>query len=301
MEQNHVNRFFDLDLLPESLKSLSPNSTEWGIATAFIAYAAGDAFGVAHEFKDQPVTEVLSVLLPKNDWPYGGVSDDTTLSLLTIESIREVSPQAAATKYLELLRTAQPALRGLGPTTRTALGMYVSPKETHFIGVSNGGMMRTALLGALFNPSQSVEREAWVKASVSTTHSNPRAIEAALLLSKSFCDAIAHGDHNRVPAPPAGWNPPKQGISLDPMESYYGVLYVASQSDSVESAYVHACQLGGDTDTVAALSGALIALRMRERSGIFEIPWLMDVRWGEIPQLKSALELMFSRRREWAR
>ena len=301
MTQTPIPEFFEIDLFPDSLRQLPLHSDEWGIAAACIAYAAGDAFGVAHEFVTPPESKVSSTLLGKKDWPYGGVSDDTTLSLLTIESIRAVSPEGAATRYLQLLRNAQPTLRGLGPTTRAALGMHVSPEERHFIGKSNGGMMRPALLGALFNPSRSIERKAWVKASVSATHSNPKAIEAALLLSESFSDAIAHGDHNEVPVPPADWNPPGQGITLDPLESYYGVLYVVSRSESVESAYLQACQLGGDTDTIAALSGALIALRMRERSGLFDIPWLMDVRWSEIPQLKSGLELMFSRRREWAR
>jgi len=51
-------RFFDLDLLPDSLKSEGLNSESWAIASAFIAYAAGDAFGAAHEFVSNPPEKI---------------------------------------------------------------------------------------------------------------------------------------------------------------------------------------------------------------------------------------------------
>jgi ADP-ribosylglycohydrolase len=43
-----------------------------------------------------------------------------------------------------------------------------------------------------------------------------------------------------------------------------------------------ACSLGGDTDTVAALSGALFAARWPERADFYSIPWLKDVAWHEV-------------------
>jgi ADP-ribosylglycohydrolase len=227
------------------------------------------------------------------------VSDDTTLSLLTIESLSEIDPDSAASKYLELLRGSQESLRGLGPTTRFALGMSVKAEEQHFIGVSNGGMMRTALLGTAFSSSQSELRGAWVKASVESTHKNPLAVSAALSLSSLFADALTLGPQMVFPALPSEWSPPESGISLDPVESYRAVIYVASQATSVEDAFLRACELGGDTDTVAALSGSLVAASMRERSGLFEIPWLMDVNWSEIPQMKKDIDLLTIRRSEW--
>jgi len=298
--QTSRDRFIANGLVPISLQSLSHDSDPWAIASACIAYAAGDAFGAAHEFVEVRPEKIASALLGKKDWPYGGVSDDTTLSLLTVESLRESTPEAAALRYLDLLRAAQPQLRGLGPTTRYALGIPVSEKELHFIGESNGGMMRTALLGMLFNPAQDLAREQWITASVQATHFHPKAVQAALQLSALFSDAIAHGDLHALPSPSKGWTVPAGGISLDPIESYNAVLHVASQSSSVESAFLLACELGGDTDTVAALAGSLVALRLRENSGLFNIPWLMDVQWSEIPELHSALELLITRRAQWA-
>jgi ADP-ribosyl-[dinitrogen reductase] hydrolase len=295
-----LEALFDRDLLPTSLQDEPSDSDAWAIASAVIAYAAGDAFGAAHEFVAERPAKIKSILLGKPDWPFGGVSDDTTLSLLTIESLDQDNPETAAKKYLQSLKDARESLRGLGPTTRFALGMSVKPEELHYIGVSNGGMMRTALIGTLFTPTQKAMREAWVRASVQTTHSQPMAIDVALSLSAAFSSAVTHGSSYEVPHPPQDWSPPEAGISLNPLETYRAVTFVVSRSADVESAYLLACELGGDTDTVAALSAALVAASLRQDSGLYQIPWLMDVNWSEIPQMKGAIELLINRRREWA-
>ena len=293
------NWFFEKNLLPTTLKTESDSSDNWSIACAVIAYGAGDAFGAAHEFVDNPPAVIESTLLAKPDWPYGGVSDDTTLSLLTIDSLEESDPAGAAQRYLESLRASQESLRGLGPTTRFALGMSVKEEEQHLIGVSNGGMMRSALIGCVFQSSESARREEWVRTSVAATHQKEAAIEAALMLSGLFSQAISDPASFVYPTLNPEWSPPDSGISLDPMESYYAVIYVASSSHSVEDAFLRACTLGGDTDTVAALSGALVAALLRSRSGLFEIPWLQDVNWDEIPQMKRAIEILIRRRDQW--
>ena len=293
-------RFFALNLLPPILIDEDLKSEDWAVALAFIAYAAGDAFGAAHEFVNEKAVEIPSELLGKPEWPYGGVSDDTTLSLLTIASLQQDTPDEAAAKYLELLHQSQATLRGLGPTTRFALGMSVKPEEQHLIGVSNGGMMRTALLGMVFSPIQKGLREAWVESSVKTTHQNPIAINAALDLSEVFSRAITQGLHCEIPLPPNNWEPPATGISLNPRETFNAVLYVASRVKTVEKAFIMACELGGDTDTVAALAGSLIAAKYRADSEILDIPWLFEVNWSEIPQMKDAIDLLIKRRREWA-
>ena len=114
------------------------------IATPLLAYAAGDAFGVYYEFLQETPQEIPQVLLPKDGWPFGGVSDDTLLSILTIKSLTKKTPAEAAEFFLEQLREAVPRLRGLGPTTRTALGLEVKEGERGVIGETNGAIMRTA-------------------------------------------------------------------------------------------------------------------------------------------------------------
>jgi len=77
------------------------------INDALVAYAAGDAFGVFHEFNPGAPRPVLNQLLAKAGWPFGGISDDTLLTLLTITSLQESTPAGAAKRFLKELLLSQ--------------------------------------------------------------------------------------------------------------------------------------------------------------------------------------------------
>jgi ADP-ribosylglycohydrolase len=225
-----------------------------------MAYAAGDAFGAFYEFNES-ISEIDAELKAKPDWLLGSVSDDTLLTLITIFSIQSDHP---GSKYLELLRTNIPNLRGLGPTTRTALGLPVKQNERGEIGNTNGGMMRSALLG-LAQPSDQVLIDL-----VSVTHKHPDAIDFALAMAKLF-------GGSKVPE----FSRPETPIGLHPREAFTATCYVVNQANSTLDAYMRACQLGGDTDTVAALSGALYLLNNPD-DDFYGIKWLPLVNWSEI-------------------
>ena len=235
-----------------------------------LAYAAGDAFGVYYEFLDQIPKEIPQVLLPKEGWPFGGVSDDTLLSILTIKSLSKATPDEAATFFLAELRAAIPRLRGLGPTTRSALGLEVKVGERGVIGETNGAIMRTALCGLFIRHN----RDEWIKALVEVTHKSAKAVECAQIAAGLFAG-------EEFPDYP-NWTPPAVGISLDPLETLQAVVWVVKRSANCADAFALACSLGGDTDTVAALAGALFAARWPEKSDFYSIPWLDDVKWDEI-------------------
>jgi ADP-ribosyl-[dinitrogen reductase] hydrolase len=235
-----------------------------------LAYAAGDAFGVYYEFLEETPKEVPQVMLKKVGWPFGGVSDDTFLSLLTIHSLRKETPEQAASFFLEELRKAIPRLRGLGPTTRTALGLEVRDDERGVIGETNGAIMRTALCGLFIEEN----RDEWIRALVEVTHKSARAIECAQLTAGLFAG-------EEFPNYP-DWAPPAGGISLDPLETLQAVVWVVTRAKNCADAFALACSLGGDTDTVAALSGALFAARWPEKADFYSIPWIKDVAWDEI-------------------
>jgi len=239
-------------------------------AVPLLAYAAGDAFGVYYEFLDETPKEIPQVLLSKDGWPFGGVSDDTLLSILTIKSLSQRTPTDAAALFLEELRASIPRLRGLGPTTRTALGLEVKVGERGVIGETNGAIMRTALCGLYIKNN----RNEWIKALVEVTHNSPKAIECAQIAAGLFAgeDFPDYSD----------WTPPIGGISLDPLETLQAVVWVVKRANNCAEAFALACSLGGDTDTVAALAGALFAARWPERSDFYSIPWLNDVQWSEI-------------------
>jgi ADP-ribosylglycohydrolase len=261
------------------------------IATVLRAYAAGDAFGVYYEFRK--IKSVSTELRSLEDWPYGGVSDDSLLTLITLAALKEESPKTAAATFLANLAAAAPTLRGLGPTTRNALGLAVKESEVHLIGKSNGAMMRTALCGLAFSPEQAPLRRAYVDALARATHSSDQAIlcsQIAAALFSSSHETIAKIIESELSAQNAQlddrstWQVPQEGISLDPVETLYAFTLVAERNERVIDAYVDACSLGGDTDTVSALAGALVAFRNSD-SGFEEIPWLKDIDWNEISSL----------------
>ena len=293
-------------LFPHSFCSPIDADKQLRIATALFAYAAGDAFGVQYEFKDG--YKVESRLSEIAGWPLGGVSDDTLLTLLSIKALDSLTPAVARTRFIELLKENLPVLRGLGPTTRAAVGLPVKESEQHFIGNSNGAMMRTALLGMAYKSDDDLNRREWISEIARATHSHERAVATSLIASKLFAVlledpsadilSVAHAEAEAI-----GYDDyfsinfdPLLHVSLDPLHTLKTVIAIAHSSSTVEEAYLAACRQGGDTDTVSALSGALVSLRSPTSHGFFSIPWVNQVRWSEISSSNSALEIIYRKR-----
>jgi sugar/nucleoside kinase (ribokinase family)/ADP-ribosylglycohydrolase len=293
-------------LFPRSFSSPVDADIQLRIATALFAYAAGDAFGVQYEFKDGYRVESSLSEIP--DWPLGGVSDDTLLTLLSIKALDSLTPAAARTRFIELLRENLPILRGLGPTTRAAVGLPVKESERHFIGNSNGAMMRTALLGMSFLAGDDLNRRQWISEIALATHSHERAVATSLIASKLFSKALQDPtiDIQTVAdaeAQAIGYTDffsthfdEKAQVSLDPLHTLKTVIAIAATSTTVEQAYIRACEQGGDTDTVSALAGALVSLRFPSSHRFFSIPWVNQVRWSEISEAGKAVEIIYRAR-----
>ena len=289
------------------------------ITAAVLAYAAGDAFGVAYEFLAEPVPVDITSIGTRAGWPYGGVSDDTLLSLLTIATATVDDPDASATSFIDELRRAAPTLRGLGPTTRFALGLPVASDEAGLVGGTNGGMMRTALLGLAFDPRDDVRRRSFVRAMAEATHPDPTSSACAVAASKLFAVAasgtdaddlarVLRDEADDIREPGTGtaidalcrlgeWSPPASGVSLSPIETLLAVATVATKARTCLEAYRLACEMGGDTDTVSALAAALVAARSPQACELFTIPWIDGVNWAEIPQASEAMTTLFTLRR----
>jgi sugar/nucleoside kinase (ribokinase family)/ADP-ribosylglycohydrolase len=293
-------------LFPHSFSSPIDADIQLRIATAFFAYAAGDAFGVQYEFKDGYRVESSLSEIP--DWPLGGVSDDTLLTLLSIKALACPSPAKARTRFIDLLRENLPVLRGLGPTTRAAVGLPVKESERHFIGNSNGAMMRTALLGMAFSSGDDENRRKWISEIALATHSHERAIATSLIASKLFSQAlhdptidllqVAESEAKEISYEEffSKHFDEESQVSLDPLHTLKAVIAIALTSTTVEQAYISACERGGDTDTVSALAGALVALRFPASHNFFSIPWINQVRWSEISEAGNALEVFYRKR-----
>lgn len=275
--------------IPSSIENLLPKTwdqlsdSEKRFTAALTAYVAGDAFGAYYEFSEI-VSDIPNELREKENWPFGGTSDDTSLTILTLLALAAGSPESAAQTFLDLLRSNQNILRGLGPTTRAALGMQVKDREVDSIGFTNGAMMRTALLGLIFNDES--ERSTWVRALASSTHRS-YAVETSVLLAGAFAS------ENLEVA--SGWDSNNQGVSNDALDTLSAIAHVVKNSESPLDAMRVSCSMGGDTDTVAALSAGLASLRPGGLDKVFEIPWLEKVDWNGIHGFTEALQVVFSR------
>jgi hypothetical protein len=82
------------------------------------------------------------------------------------------------------------------------------------------------------------------------------------------------------------WGSPARGISLDPYETVAAVLSCATRVTSLRNGLVSAVQLGGDTDTVAALVGGLMGSKLTAEQVRAELPWHQSV---VLPEPESAL------------
>jgi ADP-ribosylglycohydrolase len=267
-------------------------------------YAAGDAFGVAYEFSDYRGEVDPDFLREKNGWPYGGVSDDTLLTLITINSFNPQSATTSREVFLKKLQASIPQLRGLGPTTRSALGLPVKDNERDQVGISNGALMRCALLGLAFSDGEAKERRQFIREIAGATHSGAAAIASAIIGSALFADAAQWGEAHSpfdVAKSELGaieeeidlddWREPIcTGISNESVETLNAVLWALKSSSSARETLQVSCEIGGDTDTVAALTTALIIARQRSKSDFNSIPWLSDIDWAEIEGITAAAQ-----------
>lgn len=308
--------FITTGLMPEIDSTKGNDSTEMRIATSLLAFAAGDAIGVEYEIQEVKKPVQINRMGTRDDWPFGGVSDDTLLSLITIQTFAETTIDHAKVRFLENLKAAVPNLRGLGPTTRFALGIPMPPELTAMVGNTNGGLMRTSLIGLAYPRSKAHERRAMVLELATATHQNLIAAYAAVLTSALFTEALESNPRSNfevlksevesIPSIPSEfidfirnydtWQPPQSGITLESLETLRAVIWAVDHAKDCLDAYRISCEFGGDTDTVAAQAGALICAQSIEKANFYSIPWLGDISWGEINSMKSACEILIKKR-----
>jgi ADP-ribosylglycohydrolase len=278
-------------LPPRKLMELLPkpwqehDEFEKTLFKVFVSYAAGDAFGAFYEFTGKPHS-VPNLLKAKENWPYGGISDDTMLTILTLISLKETSPELASKRFINLLRANINNLRGLGPTTRKALGLDVKEHESSSIGITNGGMMRTCLVAFLFPEKQ--ERDNWLRELVSATHTGEEAISFTLKLGD-----LVHAKDSLTFEPIHSTFP--NGVSNTSIETFSAIKMILATSQNLEEVIRNACTLGGDTDTTAAISSAIYAFWHPGSDEVFSLSWISEVNWSELKQAPDALHELYRR------
>jgi ADP-ribosylglycohydrolase len=192
----------------------------------------------------------------------------------------------------------------------------MDPKSMAMVGNTNGGLMRTSMIGLAYSASRCEDRRAMVFELATATHHNLVAAYAAVLASALYSEALEDNPRSNFEVLKSevaaiadlpsdfqefihnydAWQPPKNGITLDSLETLRAVTWVIDRATDCLDAYRLSCELGGDTDTVAAQAGALICAQKIESANFYGIPWLKDVSWSEIKSMKTAYETLASRR-----
>jgi ADP-ribosylglycohydrolase len=272
---------------------------------ALTAYACGDALGVPWESRPgggaHPTADEIEQLPAHKEWPRGATSDDTALTLLAAHHLTDRDGDGDPDAFLAELAEQEPAIRGLGPTTTAAIERFRRCDATGASSgrATNGAAMRALPVGWVLPHDQAERRRQLAIAMSQGTHADPAALVAAcviaacaswalegaslsMLLEAAIEEAREAAQEVTADARLAEmltqvsaetWEPPAGGISLDPYETVAAVLRCATRATSLRGGLVSAVQLGGDTDTVAALVGGLMGCNLTAEQVRAELPW----------------------------
>ena len=171
-----------------------------------------------------------------------------------------------------------------GTTTRSALGGRLMPASQ-----ANGSLMRVSPLGVFAHRRSPAEAAALARLDSSLTHPHPVCRDAAAAFTVAIAHAVAHGDGpeaahaaavtwaRAAPAEAAVTAALERAASTPPVcdEGHVGWVLVALQNAfyellharGVEEGVVDSVRRGGDTDTNAAIAGALLGA-VHGRDGI---------------------------------
>ena len=274
------------------------------IGGALTAYACGDALGVPWESPSSATTgltaDQIEQLPARQGWPRGATSDDTALTLLAARHLADRDGDGDPVAFLAELAAQEPTIRGLGPTTTAAIEQFrrgvpaAAPARA-----TNGAAMRALPIGWALPHDQAERRRQTTIAMSRATHTDPTALVAACVIAacaswalegarpamllevaaqeaREAAEAIATEARlaDMLTQVSAGtWQPPATGISLDPYDTVTAALWCATRATSLRTGLASAVQLGGDTDTVAALTGGLIGSKLTAGQVRAELPW----------------------------
>ena len=268
-------------------------------AGALAGQFCGDAFGAQYEFGG-PRSELSDVMGPSRVWgtAAGQITDDGELAVALARSIieREGYDAAAALENYRLWYASRPF--DIGMTTSSALGPAAALNHQ---SQANGALMRLSSL-AVYRGAQSdfeaPRHDEDAAADTRLTHPNPVCVFCAVVYSRGIAFALGRGAAAPVTAnymlecaKESKWSDgeiysilarsrrdrPETIKGADGWAVYalYNALYQLFNAESPKEAIMNTTRLGYDTDTNAAIAGALFGAC----SGISAFPqdWLDTV------------------------
>lgn len=246
----------------------------------------GDALGATNEFKTPggfaPITDLVGG--GPFGLPAGAFTDDASMALCLAESLVErtgFDPHDQMVRYVRWYREGYLSSTGtcfdIGIATRTALEKFEQTAEpfagsTDPLTAGNGSIMRLApvVAWAAGDEAEAIRLARW---SSRTTHQAAEAVDGCELLARLLLTAYRGGDPT---APMAdvqpGWSaalrtvaamaraegsePPRppSGYVVDTLAC---ARWCTARAGSFREAVLLAANLGGDADTIAAVTGQL--------------------------------------------
>lgn len=265
---------------------------------------AGDALGSRVEFQDPAAIAArfpdgVRTLADGGTWDTiaGQPTDDSELALALARSIVAggYDPGRARAAYVEWLesepfdvgatigRALRAAARGEDP--RGSLELWVALSQSK----ANGSLMRASPLGVL-GAGRPAAAAAWAREDSALTHPNPACVEACAAFVAAIAAAVAGADARAALAaalaeardaevraaleaartsPPADFLTHQGLVTVALQNAFFQLLH----APSLEEGVVDTVGRGGDTDTNAAIAGALLgALYGRPPAG-----WMLAV------------------------
>ncbi|GBC99752.1 ADP-ribosyl-[dinitrogen reductase] glycohydrolase [bacterium HR17] len=288
-----------------------------------VGVAVGDALGMPVEgWTREQIRQRFGVLREMVDGPRsaGSVTDDTMQTLSLAESLAELGHFDADDVMRRLLRWYRTDPFGIGVHTERVLSLVdsgvpwrdaVEQVERQYAPwtAGNGSLMRCAPIGLRYYRDIGGLLEYSHEAS-RLTHPNPlcraacaffNCVLARVLRGWDKNDALsfamevmAHAPHELLERVQGIWQKsadavPCSGFVLDTLEC---ALWAWWHHDDVEEALVTVVNLGGDTDTNAAVTGAL----MGAQCGLDAIPQRWREKVAVVPRCQELATYLY----EWA-
>lgn len=206
----------------------------------------------------------------------GMVSDDTEHTLLTLSALQESGGdvdqfRALLARGIKRWLLGVPAGAGLA-TVRASARLLVGfdPTRSGVPSAGNGAAMRAAVIGAWYRHEPAM-RVRFTEASSRVTHTDVRAVEGAQQVAQAAACSARGRPQDFDPRPfrtHPSWSQPvdsSRGVSGYVVATVRAALDVwLRRPRDFTAAITEAIELGGDTDTTAAIVGGIVGAGVGE-------------------------------------
>lgn len=253
---------------------------------ALVGLAIGDALGTTLEFSPRDTRRRLTGM--EGGGPFrlnpGQWTDDTSMALALAESLLAcdgLDEHDLMSRFVRWWKEGAYSSNGtcfdIGMTVRSALTRFLDDGNpiagpTNPMSAGNGSLMRLSPVAIRYWREAEARRDVAARQS-RTTHGADEAVDACVLFADMLADAIAGKPRSEVLANRAGnwkgaigaiangaWRGrPRANVSSSGYvaHSLEAALWCVGRTGSFSEAVLLAANLGGDADTVAAITGQL--------------------------------------------